>query len=153
MRLYAEYLFTTKRYADICFNFLSDGKPRCYLDHVKADRTYAAFWKYLEYVFAFANTTSLFDQMKPVKHIKDLKVGDAFIEKRVPYGHAVLVVDMAVNANNEKVFLLVQSYMPAQEIHVLKNPVDIDISPWYRIPDNALITPKWKFASEHARRF
>lgn len=151
MRLYGEYLFLNKRYSEICFNFLSDGKPRCY-ETFTNDRSYQSFWKYMEYVFSFANTSSLFDQMKPASII-DIKIGDAFIEKKSPYGHAVIVADMAVNAAGEKVFLLLQSYMPAQEIQVLKNGEDRNISPWYRVPSTTLKTPEWKFKTEHLRRF
>lgn len=43
MRLYAEYLYNQKEYSKICFNFLSDGKPRCYLDYVKGDYSYKSF--------------------------------------------------------------------------------------------------------------
>lgn len=107
----------------------------------------------MEYVFAYANTASLFDQMKPVKDINDIKIGDAFIEKKRPYGHAVIVADMAVNSKGEKVYLLMQSYMPAQELQVLKNPTDRDISPWFRVPTTILKTPEWNFKPEHLRRF
>ncbi len=54
-----------------------------------------------------------------------------FIKGGFP-GHAVLVADVAENATTgEKRFLLVQSYMPAQQMHVLKNPAAADGSPWY----------------------
>lgn len=152
MRLYAEYLYSQKRYNEICFNFLSDGKPRCYNDHVAGNRSYEAFWKYLEYVFAYANTTSLYNQMEPVTHIRDLKPGDAFIEKKSPYGHAVLIADMAVDEDGNALYLLVQSYMPAQEIQVLVNPSDNKLSPWYKISSGTLVTPEWRFGSQHARK-
>jgi hypothetical protein len=153
MRLYAEYLYQQKRYNEICFNFLSDGKPRCFDEHVAGNRSYQSFWKYMEYVFAFANTGSLYDQMLPVKHIRDLKPGDVFIEKKTPYGHAVLVADMAVDESGNPLYLLVQSYMPAQEIQVLVNPSDGHLSPWYKITNGTLITPEWRFQPHHARKF
>jgi len=54
----------------------------------------------------------------------------------------------------ERVFLLVQSYMPAQEIHVLKNPADAGLSPWCRIPtDGPLRTPEWTFRMDELKRF
>lgn len=153
MRLYAEYLYTQKRYRDICFNFLSDGKPRCYNEYVSGNYSYNAFWKYMEYVFAFANTTSLYNQMRPVSAINQLKPGDAFIEKKTPYGHAVLIVDQVEDKQGNALYLLVQSYMPAQEIQVLVNPSNPDISPWYAITSGRLITPEWHFQPEHARKF
>ena len=60
-----------------------------------------------------------------------MRIGDVFIIGGSP-GHAVIVVDMAVNPEtHEKVFLLAQSYMPAQQIQLLKNNNDPDLSPWY----------------------
>ena len=32
--------------------------------------------------------------------------------------------------NGEKVFILAQSYMPAQQTQILVNPFDKEISPW-----------------------
>ena len=61
-------------------------------------------------------------------------------------GHAVIVVDMAVNSFGEKIFLLAQSYMPAQQTQLLINPMDEDISPWYSLKGrDKLITPQWTF--------
>ena len=36
----------------------------------------------------------------------------------------MLVIDMAEDAAGNKVYLLAQSYMPAQDIHVVVNPVE-----------------------------
>jgi hypothetical protein len=33
----------------------------------------------------------------------------------------------------KKVYLLAQGYMPAQDIHVLKNPVNASLSHWYAV--------------------
>lgn len=69
-------------------------------------------------------------------------------------GHAVIIVDMAVNDAGEKIFILAQSYMPAQQTQILINPNDENISPWYssEIIDK-LITPEWIFNSNELRRF
>ena len=49
-------------------------------------------------------------------------------------------------------FLLAQSYMPAQEIQILRNPVAE--SPWYRAAASGpLPTPEWPFRYEELRRF
>lgn len=61
--------------------------------------------------------------------IEETKIGDVFIKGGFP-GHAVMVVDIAVDeSTQEKVFLLAQSYMPAQEIQILKNPNNSHLSP------------------------
>ncbi|CAN5263660.1 DUF4846 domain-containing protein [soil metagenome] len=145
MRLWGEYLYKQKRYNDIKFNFLSDGKPRYFKDYAKGDYTYPTFRKYMDWVFNFANTASLFHELKTVE-LKDLQVGDIFIFKGVPIGHAVIVADMAENTAGEKMFMLVQGYMPAQDMHILNNPNDHKLSPWYSTNyGDALVTPEFVF--------
>ena len=53
-------------------------------------------------------------------------------------GHAVVVMDVAINKAGNKIFLLAQSYMPAEDIHVLNNPSNKDISSWYKVDDEKL---------------
>jgi hypothetical protein len=83
-----------------------------------------------------------------------MQIGDVFIKGGFP-GHAVLVADMAEDAaTGEKRFLLLQSYMPAQDIHVLKNPAAPDGSPWYPASsDGDFVTPEWTFPSGALRRW
>jgi len=51
------------------------------------------------------------------------------------------------------VFLLAQSYMPAQEIHALRGPAGSS-DPWYGASDGGpLVTPEWTFRREDLRRF
>jgi hypothetical protein len=66
-----------------------------------------------------------------------------------------MVMDIAVNSSGKTLFLLAQSYMPAQNIHLLKNPMDGDLSPWYELKnDNSFIyTPEWTFAPRQLRRW
>jgi len=75
-----------------------------------------------------------------------MQIGDVFIKGGFP-GHAVVVLDMAENdRTGQRVFLLAQSYMPAQDIHIMKNPTNASLSPWYKIPlDDTLRTPEWIF--------
>jgi len=107
----------------------------------------------MDYVFAYAGTYSLERELKPAP-LGSLQTGDVFIKGGFP-GHAVLVADTAENAQTgEKRFLLVQSYMPAQEMHVLKNPAAGDGSPWYPAAfDGELVTPEWTFAAGSLRRW
>ena len=81
-------------------------------------------------------------------------VGDVFIQGGSP-GHAVLVVDVAEDPRTGRgVFLLVQSYMPAQEIHILKNPTDLNLSPWHETGfGETLRTPEWLFRRSDLKRF
>ena len=60
--------------------------------------------------------------------MNNIKPGDVLIRGGFP-GHAVIVMDMATNSAGKKIYLLAQSYMPAQDIHVLVNPSDEHSSP------------------------
>ena len=150
MRLRAEWLFASNRKRDIGFNY-TDGKRRSFAARGKTD--YPAFRKYMTLVFAYAGTYSLEHELKPVSQ-DEIEIGDVFIKGGFP-GHAVLVADMSVHKETgEKRFLLIQSYMPAQEMHVLKNPAASDGSPWYRADfSGELVTPEWTFPEGALRRW
>ncbi len=149
MRLRAEYLFAAARFRDIAFNDTS-GKRLVFRG--TGDRK--AFQRYMIRVFSYAGTYSLEREMLPVPP-GDMRIGDVFIKGGFP-GHAVIVVDIAANdATGERRFLLAQSYMPAQDMHILKNPKSQDAAPWYSIPESGgeLITPEWIFQPSQLRRF
>lgn len=151
MRLRAEWLYSARRDKDIAFN---DTKGKRLIFVNRAKRTdYPGLRRYLNYVFAYAGTYSLERELKPVA-IEEMQIGDVFIRGGFP-GHAVLVADMAENRDTgEKRFLLLQSYMPAQDIHVLKNPAADDGSPWYSAAiGETLVTPEWTFPRSQLRRW
>ena len=170
IRLRAEYLYKQKQYDRIHFNFtngfnaefvkwmhgyrivVADNKANWVKTSAYSD-DYNTFRRYLDTVFSYAGTLSLSKEMKPVM-IEDMEIGDVFIQGGSP-GHCVIVVDMAMHAQTgEKLFLLAQSYMPAQDIHILKNPQDLQISPWYSTKfGDTLITPEWTFKKTDLKRF
>lgn len=44
--------------------------------------------------------------------------------------------------------------LPAQDIHILKNPANEDGNPWYSINfGDVLITPEWQFTRDQVYRF
>lgn len=170
MRLRAEYLYNRKEYDKIHFNFTNGFKAeytkwiqgyRITVEGNKANWVkttgysddYQSFRKYLDIVFTYAGTLSLSMELVPVK-ISEMKIGDLFIRGGSP-GHCVIVVDIAKDIKTaEKIFLLAQSYMPAQDIHILKNPVNNDLSPWYSIDfEDELQTPEWTFKKDELKRF
>ncbi|WP_420573315.1 DUF4846 domain-containing protein [Kordia sp.] len=153
MRLRGEFLFKQKRLQDIHFTFLSDGKPRYFKKYAKGDHSYKKFRRYMNYIFAYANTASLRKELAKVNNINDIQVGDVFIQQGNPYGHAVIVVDVAKNAQGEKIFMIAQSYMPAQETQILVNKQNATLSPWYKAKEGTLHTPEWTFESTDLRRF
>jgi hypothetical protein len=142
MRLRGEWLFAANRKKEIAFNY-TDGKRRRFSSRRKLD--YASFKKYMTLVFAYAGTYSLERELQKVPR-QDIQIGDVFIRGGFP-GHAVLVADIVANpTTGEKRFLLIQSFMPAQEMHVLKNPAASDGSPWYPTDfTGGLVTPEWSF--------
>lgn len=171
MRLRAEYLYKTKQYNLLHFNFTNGfnaeyikwrNKQRISVKSNKAtwvntnkeSESYQSFREYLDKVFTYAGTASLVKELKPVS-LKDMQIGDVFIKGGSP-GHAVIVVDMAINSKtNKKSFMIAQSYMPAQDIHVLINKNDLTISPWYELDGSAeqIYTPEWTFGKDELRRF
>ncbi len=99
-----------------------------------------SFRKYLDAVFAWANTVSLERQAKKVE-LDDLQPGDFFILPGNP-GHTVLVLDLAVDGSGQRMVLLGQSYMPAQNFHVLRPRRD---TAWFSLDPRApgVQTPFW----------
>ncbi len=174
MRLRAEYLYAAGRRDEIGFDYTGGAKGARHVPFSRwakgwrpiptrrgvrwrkrgrADAGYASFRRYLVQVFAYAGTYSLARELRPVP-VDDMRIGDVFIEGGFP-GHAVLVADMVENpSTGERRFLLVQSFMPAQQMHVLRNPGDGQASPWYRLPRGMpLITPEWVFPAGSLKRF
>ncbi|MEC5145534.1 DUF4846 domain-containing protein [Chitinophaga sp. 212800010-3] len=160
IRLRAEYLYDSGAYDKIAFH-ATDGSLMDYrswmqgyrfrlkgqhLAKVKAATpcsNSACFAAYLETVFSWAGTLSLSRELLPVKDTRNITPGNVFIRGGAP-GHAVTVVDVAQNAAGQRIFLLAQSYMPAQDIHVLKNPAAA--SPWYAAGfTGKMVTPEWVF--------
>lgn len=169
MRLRAEYLYSRKDDAAIHFNFTSgdncawskwkqgyrpkiSGNKVSFVKSAQASGTYNNFKAYLQKVFTFAGTASLSKEMKAIS-VDEMQPGDVFIQGGFP-GHAVMVMDVATDASDKKLFLLAQSYMPAQEMHVLVNPKDAGLSPWYSADfGTTLETPEWSFQASDLKRF
>jgi hypothetical protein len=150
MRLRAEYLLAAGRSREVCFRSVRGER----LPWRGGGR--AAFRAYLDSVFAVANSASLRAEMEAVPEGAPLEPGDVFI---VPagggfFGHAVIALDVAADAGGRRAFLLAQSYMPAQSIHLLVNRREPGLDPWYADVRGAeLITPEWTFPPGSLRRF
>jgi len=130
-----------------------EGNETSWTKSAEFDDSYDAFRDYLEFVFIYAGTLSLDRDLASIA-FDEMKTGDVLINGGSP-GHAVIVVDMAENPDTgEKLFMLAQSYMPAQDIHVLANLNDSSISPWYRMEfDGKIKTPEWTFDKANLKRF
>lgn len=170
MRLRAEYLFQTKQYDKIAFHFTSghlaswskyaqgyrpkiSGSSVTWNKTRTADSSYAAFRNYMNLVFSYCGTRSMNNEVEAIA-AKDVQPGDVIHQTGNPYGHAVTVMDVAFDSAGNKVVMLSQSYMPAQSIHILKNPTKPELSPWYILYDNTAIqTPEWTFPAGSLKRW
>jgi len=144
MRLRAEYLFSRKQYDSIWFR---DNESGIYRWKNGADRT--GWTSYLERVFGMCGTASLEKQLRGIRPLKSVQPGDVLIKGGFP-GHAMIVMDVIVNKAGDRKFLLAQSYMPAQDIHIVKNPAADD--PWYEVNEEQSIrTPEWTFETRQLK--
>ncbi len=148
MRLKAEYHFGKNQFEQIVFY---DNHKKAYLFSAPFTRDH--FDKYLNLVFGMCGSASLSKQLKPVNSFSQILPGDVLIRGGFP-GHAAIVMDVAINQSGKKIYMLAQSYMPAQDIHVLKNPLKANLSPWYEVnDDNIIVTPEYTFTQNELRRW
>lgn len=180
MRLRSEYLFANSETARIQFQF-TDQIPARYelwargfrpqvrqrrktrwVQRAKRDTSYAGFRSYLENLFTYAGTYSLSRESRAIS-LEEMRAGDFLIQGGFP-GHAVMVVDMAESIEDgRRYYLLAQSYMPAQQMHVLRNPAGD--SAWYVLEPSRegsrvikpaqikIATPEWDFTGADLKRF
>lgn len=171
MRLRAEYLYAQQNYDKIAFNFTNGwkfeynkwregnnlivkGNNTSWKPSENLKTSYKDFRKYLDKVFMYAGTLSLSKELKS-KTLESINIGDVLIQGGSP-GHAVLVMDVCKNEDTgDKAFMLAQSYMPAQQIHVLKNTENQKASPWYLLSEirDQIVTPEWAFYKTDLKEF
>ncbi len=171
MRLRAEWHFASGETRRIAFNDTGGGKPMpfsrwaegerpraegrglVWARRAAADASYASFRRYMDTVFSWAGTHSLERELIRVSDGR-IEAGDVIIKGGFP-GHAVLVADVAEHpVTGERRFLLIQSFMPAQDMHVLKGRDTPDGSSWYRLErGQSFVTPEWVFPPDSLRRW
>lgn len=172
IRLRAEYLYERGLYDSISFNFTSGDtipfrrwiqgwRPQVAHDEVtwlhtaEPDSSREVLAEYLHQIYVYAGSYSLSRQL-PRRHDPcDIRIGDLFIEGGFP-GHVVFVVDIAIDTTDprQRVFLLAQGFTPGQDIHILRNPENTQLSPWYDCEiGDTLVTPEWEFNDEWLRRW
>lgn len=155
MRLRAEYFFASKRYSKISFpgsngnlfNFENYAQQHC------QDYSHDCLLKFMETVYTYCGTYTVESMTKPAP-INNMKPGDVFVKAGAP-GHAMIVVDMARDEKTGgKIYLLAQGYMPAQDMHIVINPGNTAMSPWYELNnDEQIVTPGWLFNRNQLRRY
>ncbi|WP_284462133.1 DUF4846 domain-containing protein [Chryseobacterium sp.] len=152
IRLRAEYLYKMKRFDEIKFHFTSgdllswndykngtraivNGNSVSFRKMSAFDDSYQGFRNYLDLIFNYAGTISLNKETRPVTQNSDLKTGDILITPGSP-GHIVFIAGVSKNKEGKKVYLLGEGFTPAQSIHLLSNPFNKNISPWYDLDIN-----------------
>lgn len=167
IRLRAEYLFAQKAYNKIGFHF-SSGHYYSWNDYCRGLRpvvrgsqlrfttvsscpqTYGSLRKYLNIVFSYAGTASLYKELKPCN---SFAVGTVIITPGYP-GHCSIIIDEARNDKGEKIFKLAESFMPAQSIYILQNPYESEAGGWYRLKKtNTIHTASYTFRQYALRTF
>lgn len=168
IRMYAEYFYEQKEYQRMQFHFVNgfsceyekwrqgmrvkvSGNQTQWYQGAEAETSKESLESYLRMVFSYGSTLSL-EQESEIVEIEDIQVGDIFIKGGSP-GHVVMVADVCKNQNGEKAFLLAQGYMPAQQFHILKNPLHEE-NPWYYQSEITypLDTPEYIFEEGSLRR-
>jgi hypothetical protein len=170
MRLRAEYLFSRRLTGLIGFALFTGERYRfaayaegmtpvqvgdaiAWQDGPPRDVSHASLRQWLDIVFGFASTRSLVRELRPVDSLADAAVGDVLISPGSP-GHAVIIVDLAIDRKNGRLALLAQGSMPARDVHVLRNTADPRLGAWFPLVDGRpLTTPGRVFAPSELRRF
>ncbi|MEZ4778435.1 MAG: DUF4846 domain-containing protein [Flavobacteriaceae bacterium] len=170
IRLRAEYLWKQNRKDEIGFNFTSghycswkkyaEGyRPKINGNNVTFQKTAGAnasqenFYNYLDLIYTYAGTMSLYAEMKKISTLSDIEVGDMLIYPGSP-GHVIMVADKAIHSEGKILFIFAQGNTPSQSMHVLKNLNDLSKSPWYEIELGAsLQIPTYTFDEVKFIRF
>lgn len=155
IRLRAEYLFNSGQYSSIRFRDVNDNNMR-----YSGGASRKAFNNYLRRVYGMASTYSLSREMRQ-RTLADIQPGDVFVYAAVDrpgnhkYGHAVMVVDVAINKNGKKAFLLAEGNTPARDIHVMRNFENPFRSPWFFLDEDAgmLLLSVFPYKSNELRHF
>lgn len=141
MRLRAEYLYSVGRYNQIHFQNVG-GRTM----HYQGGASRPAFERYMRNVYGVASTYSLKHELEN-RSLKDIQPGDVFVyaagdhdlERKMhsKYGHAIMVVDVAVNKlTGSRIFMLAEGNTPARDIHVLRNLKNPMLSPWFSVDED-----------------
>lgn len=126
MRLWAAYHRQNDR-LDHLYLFNYSGKPVYFKGQ---SRSYRSF---LQWAFAYSNSHSLKQGAVRVE-ANDLRPGDMLVQNETGgIGHVSVILDMCRNAGGNTLYRIGFSYMPAQEMRVLKAPRGYGESGWFTL--------------------
>lgn len=133
-RMRSEYLFSKRKYSDIHFESFRNGTMR-----YGGGGSREAFHKYLKMVYGSSNTSTLCHELKK-KPLSEIAPGDVLVYEADGHhsvGHAVLVVDVAMNPKSgKKAIMVAQSSMPALTMHIVRNMLHPVRSPWVIVDED-----------------
>ncbi|AUP78423.1 DUF4846 domain-containing protein [Flavivirga eckloniae] len=170
IRVRSEYLWDNNRKDDIGFNFTSGhycswkkyaegyrpkikGNQVTFLKTASENHSKENFYKYLNLIYMYSGTLSLYNELPKIENAKALKIGDMLIKGGSP-GHIVMICDEVENSKGEKLYLLFQGNTPAQSVHLVKNLEHSNISPWYQLKKGVRIpVSNYTFGSSKFVRF
>ena len=170
IRLRSEYLWKMNRKSKIGFEFTSGhycswlryaegyrpkvkGNKVTFHKTANKDFSKANFYRYLNLIYTYSGTLSLYHELPKVTSEKNLQVGDMLVYPGTP-GHIIMIVDEVKNRQGEKRFILAQGNTPAQSVHLLKNPNGGKFNPWYELKLNTYIeVPGYYFNKAKFIRF
>lgn len=173
-RLFAEYLFEEQEYDEISFTLgrgfdftfdkwrqgkklKADGNNLSWVNGGEDSNGEDNFKAYLTTLFVYISMSSLSSDLERVDvDSQPIAVGDVFIgENEAGKEIAMMVADICQNdETGERMMLLVQGGSPAQQLHVVDNPYDASIAPWYSCEfDTTLRTPEVDADIEDRYRF
>ena len=155
IRIRSEYLWEKNRKEEIGFNFTSghycswkdyaagyrpkiNGNKVTFSKTAIANHTKENFYNYLNLIYTYSGTLSLYNELSKVNSAKEIKIGDMLIRGGTP-GHIVMVCDEVINEEGNKLYLLFQGNTPAQSVHLVKNLSNYKLSPWYNLKLNTKI--------------
>ncbi len=172
MRIWAEFLYYKQDYEAIHFNFTSgdnadyiswregyryllNGNQVTRVKKEEYDDSYLNFRKYLDIVFMYAGSYSIDKELMQVDSVENIKISDVLIKGGSP-GHVMIVMDIAKHEKTgEIIFLLAQSAIPAQSVHIVINEQDEYLSPWYSLDslNPSIQIQEWTFTEKSLKRF
>lgn len=130
LHLRADYFFKHQQYNRIHFNGQYSGGS-----------SEKAYRQYMRKAMADISTYQLAARL-PKRALEDIRPGDIFVYpagKGHSMGHAITVVDVAVNKRTgKKIFMLAEGNYPGRSIHLMRNFWGIS-TPWFSFEDGRLV--------------
>ena len=109
------------------FRIRKDATGAIWVNGGELDKSRKNLEAYLHCVLTYTSVSTLEKETKKIKK-DNLQTGDLFLDAAT--GDAAVVVDVCVNENGEKAFLLGKGGKPAKQFHLLTNPAH-EMGPWY----------------------